>query len=1637
MQKGLWSLVKRILADKRKHKLWLRIVSGMMALVVFCTTYALILPAVTMERKTYCGLEEHTHTEDCYATEQVSKKTLTCDPLGDAEFVIHSHNEFCYDDDGNLICDLTEREEHIHTEDCYNSDGELTCDLPEVEPHEHSDDCYVDGYLACGKPYVVEHQHTAECVQKEVTATDEKVLTCGKVEHQHTEECYEATDETTSGASISTTANTVASDKNTDKTAKQTADDKQTSATAVEDKEIKELTFAYSDDEISGVITLNWDAKLPSDLECTVAKLDSVEDDEDFIRLNATVNSTLQQENKNITKMQLYRLDWTSNGEEYTLPSTVIPKVQLTALKAVSSEAELMGVVISDNTDNNAEVFKDVSGINDLTDTEELSEISNTVLSAFSFDGLEDEVSDDTTSGSAIEADTTDKAEEDSAVLAAFEAEDYTAETVEAENDSVELELAGTSTFAVLRALSASTASNCYKRIDTWNDIDLSKSTLLVFENGPTCVSGALNSEGYSVGVGAKIQVNYIKGLENKPYVTVVDVDSGKAVTPTDFPLYNFYFNQASETDSYGNTVISYIPYTFNNDFTVYYPMVGHDYSTGWQFSYYDNYNAWWARYEYQSYGWDAYWNYGLQNYTRYLYYDESSNSFTITSYGHETSNMHIYQYIGSERDVYDDVQEVGKIENVEIEKPEQYEKPNYATYQTVSDQKSETAVLGEQHMVAGATLDCTSDPSTSQIESKFGLKNSRSASDQYRNQKKNDGRLITDKSVVYGKDDYSAIPQSDYDAGDFSVTLSALGQEWKTEETEDDAIPLDVVFIFDMSASMKYQANPSGTVDEETGEEITDDTERWQASTDAINAAMAEILDKNPNNRVGLVEFSNTSAPVLELSRYTATDKKYFTYQTSDTATRYACQTLKVDDSVVDEATGSAPTNAGKYLSDLSAGMYSQTYTQRGLQEAYELFEAKNDTTYYISALNKYVQRQPVIVLVTDGDPTFCTYNYMNPKEGPNYGVGASFGIEGYYTILSANYFKNLTSIHYNNRAAFYTIGMGILTSGYGNIYDQFDKYEDSYRRTVLDPTDENVAALSDYKKYDGATYGESLMTTWTWQDTSLVLQRLLREECVDSNGNSITNDQFTDTVNDSYGQKTDADGTVTYFRANADGYVYGIGYPSSRVRGLSNPYKDDYNYVDAAFFGNLSTEDLEDIFDSILQSIQTTTRYDFLLKDNTNVIFTDPLGDGMAVKGTPVLRYFGVNYTDPVCTTASDATNTYATYVWNKTVTRQESDAKTKDEDKTINLSSVVVKITTNNTTKAQTITLSVPDSALPTFYPDNYKQFYYEELPIRVIFRVGLSSTEETKLLNEANGSSIKDKIYYTNKYDDETAGATVTFEPADGNPYYGASVSKSLSLAKTSNPTATVNNYFTESVGTNGIVTQQLGNNGKLVLNRLNKSNVSVEKKWESKSPADRVEVELYATLKKYYAKTQYTSYSNVLIDTQVLSADNNWKYTWNDIDMDWSESPYDYEYTNFYVREVPISGYAAIYQDKNGDDLQLQEVTYTETDMSKLVVVTPPTSDEQGDETETEAGSSTLNAYSVGVFGFPVTVNAVAASNGSTVTITNKDTYLLPNSGGTGTTVFTLSGFAVMFAAIGLMYINKRRRNEQDNREAKY
>ena len=137
--------------QNRKHKRWQKAVSILACIVVFCTVYALILPALTAEGTPHCGIEEHTHTDECYENRLICGKEE-----GEGA---HTHTDECYDEEGNLICGLEENEGHQHTEECYQTENVLTCDQEESEGHQHTAECY-EQVLACGKE---EHAHSLAC----------------------------------------------------------------------------------------------------------------------------------------------------------------------------------------------------------------------------------------------------------------------------------------------------------------------------------------------------------------------------------------------------------------------------------------------------------------------------------------------------------------------------------------------------------------------------------------------------------------------------------------------------------------------------------------------------------------------------------------------------------------------------------------------------------------------------------------------------------------------------------------------------------------------------------------------------------------------------------------------------------------------------------------------------------------------------------------------------------------------------------------------------------------------------------------------------------------------------------------------------------------------------------------------------------------------------------------------------------------------------------------------------------------------------------------------------------------------------------------------------------------------------------
>ena len=236
MKKKFRLAAEKHLKQLQRRRNWRKVVRAMACVVVFCTTYALILPAITMERDE-CTLTEHVHSESCYEkvlTETVKVLNCSYDSLG-----VHVHEADCLDAEGILICGEADYLVHTHSGECYDAEGSLVCGLPKVEEHEHTEDCYgivetepaeteategtlpedgegdaeaettepampEDGEedtvavreLICDKEVIVLHSHDEEdCYETylDEEGNEQKRLICTQVivlEHNHDESCF-------------------------------------------------------------------------------------------------------------------------------------------------------------------------------------------------------------------------------------------------------------------------------------------------------------------------------------------------------------------------------------------------------------------------------------------------------------------------------------------------------------------------------------------------------------------------------------------------------------------------------------------------------------------------------------------------------------------------------------------------------------------------------------------------------------------------------------------------------------------------------------------------------------------------------------------------------------------------------------------------------------------------------------------------------------------------------------------------------------------------------------------------------------------------------------------------------------------------------------------------------------------------------------------------------------------------------------------------------------------------------------------------------------------------------------------------------------------------------------------------------
>lgn len=248
---------------------------------------------------------------------------------------------------------------------------------------------------------------------------------------------------------------------------------------------------------------------------------------------------------------------------------------------------------------------------------------------------------------------------------------------------------------------------------------------------------------------------------------------------------------------------------------------------------------------------------------------------------------------------------------------------------------------------------------------------------------------------------------------------------------------PLDVVFVLDVSGSMN-------------------DNDKDKTMVDSVNSAISTIMQENPDSRVGVVAYSskenssysnNSNAiTLLPLGKYTPkSDGKYLTIK-DDTYTI----TWRDEWGIPQSATYDKDiisTNVNEVAS-ISLNVYGGTYTQAGIKAGADILtSASTKYTTKVNGKNKEVTRTPVIILLSDGNPTYYNKNYQS-LTGDRSGTGNSTSEnDAYYTIRTADYYKKQVTSHYygttETKSKFYTIGLNM--SG-------------TLSKTILDPSSTNV---------------------------------------------------------------------------------------------------------------------------------------------------------------------------------------------------------------------------------------------------------------------------------------------------------------------------------------------------------------------------------------------------------------------------------------------------------------------------------------------------------------------------------------------------------------------------------------------------
>ena len=263
-------------------------------------------------------------------------------------------------------------------------------------------------------------------------------------------------------------------------------------------------------------------------------------------------------------------------------------------------------------------------------------------------------------------------------------------------------------------------------------------------------------------------------------------------------------------------------------------------------------------------------------------------------------------------------------------------------------------------------------------------------------------GRIWADKSV-FADETIEMDGKKFTNDSDFLVSASFLGSTRSVIGSE--PLPVDLMVILDRSSSMAndYDANDNTTPNN-----------RMKNAVTALNGLFQQVKEHSKDSRIALVAYSREVVTALPLGTYTW-EGDLLSTSLVEPSNDVAYWDVTIN------CTDQDGKKAGKNFSTQSG-----TFTQGGLYEGMKQMSQVSDTKFRDSQGN-YVTRQPVVILVTDGQPQqFQADNWWEP-DGYQRGNVKGRPASALSTVLTGAYWKKQIQKNFQIAPKIYTIGADI----------------------------------------------------------------------------------------------------------------------------------------------------------------------------------------------------------------------------------------------------------------------------------------------------------------------------------------------------------------------------------------------------------------------------------------------------------------------------------------------------------------------------------------------------------------------------------------------------------------------------------